>query len=371
MAGSFLFHPGPECYGEEIINTTEDGGQWRMQTPIDELRAPAKGCSIGMISPKIETCAKATVIANLALDLLVFDSELSHDRENWACPFGHCKLNFANPKALMHHVLECPDFSSDKVFCNCCNKDHRFQEYCRDNRAETVASHGTDKSSSKKRNPIRKLSNIFSRNRIESRGSSPSSESPVSPISTHRRLSIPSLMTPTPSPPGASRKGSSPTSQAPDRRASIPASPRCREAFSELIGSEPHILRGIQELHSREVPSELSDTTRAQELPGQMFSDIDMCESPTTENLHMDSAVSGQDMFQAYNASFASQMEASQMEFPSTNSLDSAFQPQSQLQPFSSPTDDYISQFKSHQWSNTEVFWGFRILQDLKRHHGI
>ncbi|KAI8720223.1 hypothetical protein NCS52_00467200 [Fusarium sp. LHS14.1] len=356
MAVSLLFHPGPECSGEAIINTTEDAGRWRMPSPIDESRAPAKGCSIDMIASKFDTCAKATVFANMAYDLFVLGSELSHDRKNWACPFGHCKLNFANPKALMHHVPECPDFSSDKVFCNCCNEDHRFQEHCRDNRAETIASHGTEKSFAKKRNPIRKLSNIFSRNRIESRGSSPSSECPVSPFSTHRRPSILSLMTPTPSPPNASRRGSSPRPQEPDRGASIPASPSNQEAFSELIGSEPLIIRGIQELHSREVPSELSDATRAQELPGQMFSDIEMCESPTTENLHMDSTASGQDLFQAYNASLARQVEASQIELPSTNSLDSAFQPQHQLQPCSlmQPLQQLEQQLQEDPWLHSD-----------------
>lgn len=356
MAVSLLFHPGPECSGEAIINTIEDGGRWRMQSPIDEPRAPVKGCSIDMIASKIDTCAKATVFANMAFNLLVFDSELSHDRKNWACPFGHCKLNFADPKALMHHVLDCPHFSSDRVFCNCCTKDDRFEQHCQHERAENIASHGTEKSSSKKRNPIRKLSNIFSRNRIESRGSSPGSECPVSPVSTHRRPSILSLMTPTPSPPSASRKGSSPTPQELDRGASIPASPRCRETYSELIGSEPHIIRGIQELQSREVPSELSDTTRAQELPGQMFGDIDMCESPTMEDLHMDSMASGQDVFEAYNASFARQTEASQIELPSTNSLDSAFQPQPQLQPCSllQPLQQLQQQLQEAPWLHSD-----------------
>ncbi|RSM01160.1 hypothetical protein CDV31_011469 [Fusarium ambrosium] len=356
MAVPLLSYPGPECSGEAIVNTTEDCSRWRMQTPIDELRAPTKGCSIDMIASKIDTCAKARVFAIMAFNLLVFDSQLSHERSNWACPFGHCKLNFPDPKALMQHVLDCSHFSSDRVFCNCCTRDDRFEEHCQHQRAENIASHGTEKSPSKKRNPMRKISNIFSRNRTESRGSSPSSECPVSPVSTHRRPSILSLMTPTPSPPSASRKGSSPTPQEPSRDASIPASPRRQEAFSELIGSEPLIIRGIQELQSREIPSELSETTRAQELPGQMLSDIDMCESPTTEDFHIDSMLAGGGEFQAYNASFTSHMEASHVELPSTNSLESAFQPQPQLQPCSlmQPLQQLQQQLQEAPWLHSD-----------------
>ncbi|KAJ4170991.1 hypothetical protein NW754_007134 [Fusarium falciforme] len=152
-----------------------------MQTPVDEPRAPAKGCSIDMIASKIDSCAKARVFAIIAFNLLVFDGQLSKDRTNWACPFGRCKLNFVDQHELMQHVLDCPHFSRDGVFCNCCIKDDRFEEHCRHDRAESIASHGTEKSSSKKRNPMRKFSNIFSRNRTDSRSSSGSSERPNRP----------------------------------------------------------------------------------------------------------------------------------------------------------------------------------------------
>lgn len=302
-----------------------------------------------MVASKIDTCAKSRVFANLAFNLLVLDSPLSYERSNWACPFGHCKLNFPDPKTLLRHVLDCPHFSSDRVFCNCCARDDSFEEDCQPYRPENLVSHETEKSPSRKRNPIRTISNIlFPRNRTESRGSSPSSEYPVSPVSTHRRPSILSMMTPTPSPSNASRKGSLPTPQESSREASQPASPSRQGIPSELIGSELHI---IQELQSQEI-SELSDTTRVSELPGAMFDDImKMSESPT-EDLLMDSMIPDQDMFHAYNASFSRQMEASHVEPHSANGLESAFQPRPQLQPcsFMQPLQQLQQQLQEAPW---------------------
>ncbi|WAO87709.1 C2H2-type domain-containing protein [Fusarium falciforme] len=317
---------GPEFPGEANLNTTEDVGRWRMQTPVDEPRAPTKGCSIDMIASKIDSCAKARVFAIIAFNLLVFDGQLSKDRTNWACPFGHCKLNFVDQRDLMQHVLDCPHFSRDGVFCNCCIKDDRFEEHCRHDRAESIASHGTEKSSSKKRNPMRKFSNIFSRNRTESRSSSGSSSRPVSPVSTHRRSSILSLMIPTPSSSGDSRRGSSPIPAESPQKTLEAASPAQQEGSSELLGSEPHTVGGIHELPNLEIPSELPDTARAQELPGPIFDDImEMSESPT-EELSMESMIPEQGVLQAYNTAFTRQMEASHDELPSTNGLESAFQ---------------------------------------------
>ncbi|KAJ4184944.1 hypothetical protein NW755_008858 [Fusarium falciforme] len=317
---------GPEFPGEANLNTTEDVGRWRMQTPVDEPRAPTKGCSIDMIASKIDSCAKARVFAIIAFNLLVFDGQLSKDRTNWACPFGRCKLNFVDLRDLMQHVLDCPHFSRDGVFCNCCIKDDRFEEHCRHDRAESIASHGTEKSSSKKRNPMRKFSNIFSRNRTESRSSSGSSSRPVSPVSTHRRSSILSLMIPTPSSSGDSRRGSSPIPTESPRKTLEAASPTQQEGSSELLGSEPHTVGGIHELPNLEIPSELPDTARAQELPGPIFDDImEMSESPT-EELSMESMIPEQGVLQAYNTSLTRQMEAYHDELPSANGLESAFQ---------------------------------------------
>ncbi|UPK89869.1 hypothetical protein LCI18_000804 [Fusarium solani-melongenae] len=336
---------GPEFPVEANLNTPEDVGRWRMQTPVDEPRAPIKGCSIDMIASKIDSCAKARVFAIIAFNLLVFDGQLSKDRTNWACPFGRCKLNFVDQHELMQHVLDCPHFSRDGVFCNCCIKDDRFEEHCRHDRAESIASHGTEKSSSKKRNPMRKLSNIFSRNRTESRSSSGSSSRPVSPVSTHRRSSFLSLMIPTPSSSGDSRRGSSPIPAESPRETLEEASPAQQEGFSELLGSEPHTVGGIHELPNLEIPSELPNDIRAQELPGPIFDDImEMSESPT-EELSMESMIPEQGVLQAYNTSFTRQMEASHDELPSTNGLESAFE---------------LSHQHQHQ---QELFWFMQQLQ--------
>lgn len=279
-----------------------------------------------MIASKIDSCAKARVFAIIAFNLLVFDGQLSKERANWACPFGRCKLNFVDQHELMQHVLDCPHFSRDGVFCNCCIKDDRFEEHCRHDRAESIATHGTEKSSSKKRNPMRKLSNIFSRNRTESRSSSGSSEHPVSPASTHRRSSILSLMIPTPSSSGDSRRGSSPIPAESPRKTLESASPAQQVGSSELLGSEPHTVGGIHELPNQEILPELPENVRAPGLPGPTFSDImEMSESPT-EELSMESMIPEQSVLQSHNTSFTRQMESSHDEFFSTNGLESAFQ---------------------------------------------
>lgn len=70
----------------------------------------------------------------------------------------------------------------------------------------------------------------------------------------------------------------------------------------------------------------------------------------------MDSTASDQDPFQAYNASFARQMEASHIELPPTNSLDSAFQPQHQLQPCSlmQPLQQLQQQLQEDPWLHSD-----------------
>ncbi|KAM5350107.1 hypothetical protein ACJ41O_006612 [Fusarium nematophilum] len=104
----------------------------RMQSPRSgvAMASVETGCSrsIDQIVPLIENSEKARVIAAMALNLLVFGGKLHHSRTNWACPFGHCKENFSDVEALMRHVPRCLHFSSDRVYCNCCNKDDCFAE---------------------------------------------------------------------------------------------------------------------------------------------------------------------------------------------------------------------------------------------------
>ncbi|RSL61852.1 hypothetical protein CEP53_004936 [Fusarium sp. AF-6] len=406
MAISPPCHLGSEFPREAILNTTEDDNRWGLQSPVDQPPPPVIRCSIEKIAAKINSCAKARVLAIIAFNLLVFDGQLSKDRLNWACPFGHCKLGFVEKHELMEHILDCPDFSSDEVFCNCCTKDDRFQEHCRQNRAENIASHGNDKNSSKKRSRIRKLGSMFSRRGTESKSPPPSPGYPVSPVSTGRRASLPPLITPLPSPSNASRKVSSPASQVSCTEIFETPSPAQPETSRELIGSEPHIVPELQELATVEAPGELfGSTMMAQELPGAILNDMDFCESSTTADLPTYSMLHDQHAFRAGNTSLGQQIEASHVEPGPTNGLDSAFQPQGQHQPSwlvhlhlqqqqqqqqqqaswldpgsqvspanvqeaLSSTGDCVSQSKSHWRSRGERFWGLCILRVLKCHHG-
>ncbi|RMJ16179.1 hypothetical protein BHE90_006443 [Fusarium euwallaceae] len=324
MAVSFPLHPGSELPGE-VNSVTKEIGQRRMQIPAEEPRAPTKGCSIDMIAAKIGTCAKARVFAIMLFNLLVFDGQLSKDRSNWSCPFGHCKLNFADKHGLLQHVLDCPDFSSDKVFCNCCTKDDHFEEHCRDNRAEKIASHGTP---SKKRNPIQKISDMFSR-RTESRSSPSNSEGSVSSGSTPRRQQLRSLITSTPSLLVDPRRGSTPIHQESSRGTVEPGPSTKQTISSEPIGSETY---ESQELPASEVRYELSGTTKGYKLPGQMFDDIMEMKGSPTEDFGMDPMIHDEEVPRPYNASYTHEMEASNAQFPPAYHHDSVSQPQPRQQ---------------------------------------
>ncbi|KAH6986899.1 hypothetical protein EDB80DRAFT_655073 [Ilyonectria destructans] len=282
----------------------------------------------------------------MALNLLAFDGKLHHSRNNWACPFGHCKKNFSDAQTLMRHVLSCPHFSSDKVYCNCCNEDDCFADQSqndgfRSGEGRTTTCH--EKGLPMKAKTMRKLTHItgfFTRSRPASRCSSRGLEHPVSPTSTTvRRQSVFSVMTPTPRPSSAPRKPSVVGSPAPSGRpAGSPVDP-CHEmdAVSSALFEVPGtgVIRA-QELPTSEHrsgagPSSQRSDSGFSELSGlstdgataPMFADMGaMTESPT-EDLSMDTRIPSWDVLQEANAASSRQapheMSTSHFPFPSAS----------------------------------------------------
>lgn len=281
----------------------------------------------------------------MALNLFVFDGKLHHSRNNWACPFGHCKNTSSDARTLMRHVLHCHHFSSDMVYCNCCDKDDCFTDQSQNDgfcNAEDKTTPCNDKGSPMKAKTMRKLTNItgfFTRSRPASRCSSRGLD-PVRPTSTTvRRQSVFSVMVPTPRPPSAPRK--LPVAGSPEpsgRPAGSPADP-CHEmdAVSSALFEVPGtgVIRA-QELPASENrreagPSSKRSDSGFSELSGlstdgvtaPMFADMGaMTESPT-EDLSMDARIPSWDVLQEASAASSQQvpheMSTAHFSFPSAS----------------------------------------------------
>ena len=150
--------------------------------------ADANRGSVRIVSPLINSHAKARIVAIMALELLVLDGQLHDSRRNWACPFRDCKDNFTDAKTLIWHVPNCQHFTTSKVYCNNCNGRDCFSiqgDHCDDIRDDSASQ--TDKRPSKKSKTMRKISNIITRSLPGSRPSSRASgESSRSPLSIHQ-----------------------------------------------------------------------------------------------------------------------------------------------------------------------------------------
>ncbi|KAH6961917.1 hypothetical protein BKA56DRAFT_679477 [Ilyonectria sp. MPI-CAGE-AT-0026] len=348
MAVSPTIHYGTEFLDDSLWYPSDEASpsvqSCRVQTP--QLSVETTSCSIDKICPLIENSEKAKVFAAMALNLFVFDGKLHHSRNNWACPFGHCKNNFPDAQTLMRHVLDCPQFSSDKVYCNCCNKDDCFADQSQNDgfcSAEDKTTPCNDKGSPMKAKTMRKLTNItgfFTRSRPASRCSSRGLEHPVSPTSTTaRRQSVFSVMTPMPRPSSAPRKPPVVSSPEPSGRpAGSPVDP-CHEmdAVSSAVFEVPGtgVIRA-QELPASENcsgagPSSKRSDSGFSELSGlsidgataPMFADMGaMTESPT-EDLSIDARIPSWDVLQEASAASSRQvsheMSTSHFPFPSAS----------------------------------------------------
>ncbi|KID84234.1 hypothetical protein MGU_08537 [Metarhizium guizhouense ARSEF 977] len=207
-------------------------------------------CRIRDLASQIDSCAKARVIALLAMEFLVFDGKLHGDRSNWACPFGDCKENFPHVKDLMWHVAHCSLSSGAKVYCNSCRKYDCFTlqggngEFCSasDNAVRAGAC------SPKKSKGLRKLTNMFSRSRPASASSSPETRQTVIPsaASSRRASSIGNPPSPGPQELGSGpphEMSDSPSRGVPDTAMDmIPELPTTPEPFNDIAESSPSAL---------------------------------------------------------------------------------------------------------------------------------
>ncbi|KAG8422154.1 hypothetical protein J3459_010642 [Metarhizium acridum] len=142
---------------------------------VDAVEHPDQEfCPIRILASQIDSCAKARVIALLAMEFLVFDGKLHGDRSNWACPFGDCKENFPHAKALMRHVAGCSLSSGAKVYCNSCRKYDCFTLQGRNDQFCSASDDAVRAGpcSPKKSKGLRKLTNLFLRGRSASASSS-------------------------------------------------------------------------------------------------------------------------------------------------------------------------------------------------------
>lgn len=261
------------------------GCDWRPEAATDRR-------STRRISPMIDSCAKARVIAIMALELLVFDGKLHEGRKNWACPFGECRENFDDAKSLLQHVPGCPQFSKDKVYCNSCNEHDCFSFRNQHNHFcgldDNAAS--SDKGSPKKNKTMRKLSGLLSWSRPSSRASSRRSvqlDSPQLPSAQHGPFS---LMIPTHDLPTRSPKPPSPYTQVSPTQATESAafnqslSEMEDNSFREMEGSLNHWeLSGESAADNRMLNSGFS----GEYSQAQMVTDADLLESPV-EDLTME-----------------------------------------------------------------------------------
>ncbi|KAK2595017.1 hypothetical protein QQS21_007271 [Conoideocrella luteorostrata] len=164
------------CYSDYVrspsMSQSQNGEPQAGTEPADQ----ETHCPIRNIASQINSCAKARVIALLAMEFLVLDGKLHGDRSNWACPLGECKENFPNAKILMQHVAGCAHFSGDRVYCNSCRKHDCFTFHCRDRDGQLSGACDIgmcDKDFSPKKNKgLRKLTSLFSRSRSGSKSSS-------------------------------------------------------------------------------------------------------------------------------------------------------------------------------------------------------
>ncbi|KAH7123113.1 hypothetical protein EDB81DRAFT_226457 [Dactylonectria macrodidyma] len=342
MEVSPTIHDGTEFLDESLwypsdeMSPSAQSCRGHTPQPGAETAILQTGCSINKIYPLIDNYEKAKVVAAMALNLLVFDGKLHHSRNNWACPFGHCKENFADAQTLMRHVPGCPHFSSDKVYCNCCNKDDCFADqshndgFCGGEEDNNTPCH--EKNSTMKAKTMRKLTNItgfFTRSRPASRCSSRGLEHTVSPVSsTGRRQSVLSAMTLTSRPSSTPRKQSVIGSPEPARQLAVPGStiePCCEMDAVSSVLCEVSGASVIAELPDSELPnsghrsgagssshrsdsgfSELSNLSMDCTAP--MFADMgDMTESPT-EDLSMEARIPSWDALQEANPTFSRQV---------------------------------------------------------------
>lgn len=169
--------------------TKSSAGRFLDVTATDHVQVAANRGRIRDLASQIDSCAKARVIALLAMEFLVFDGKLHGGRRNWACPFGDCKENFPDVKDLMWHVARCSLSSGAKVYCNSCRRYDCFTlqggngEFCSasDNAVRAGAC------SPRKSKGLRKLTNIFSRSRPASAPSSPETRHIVIPSAASSR----------------------------------------------------------------------------------------------------------------------------------------------------------------------------------------
>ncbi|KAF4971315.1 hypothetical protein FSARC_1834 [Fusarium sarcochroum] len=205
------FHEDPSWALGEVSPLTP---AYCEQTPSTCSEPPAmkNTCSFDEITSLINSCAKAKVIAVLAMTVFVYDAKLDK-RDRWACPLPNCKDGFTDKKDLMRHVLNCSHPYGDQFYCSCCceyrnifDQSPNHHVGCRDG---GVSSNDKGSTTSK---AMRKLSQIFTRSRSASRSSSRASwqlvGSTPSPSSAACHQNVRSMVNGTPSYSGDSRKQS-------------------------------------------------------------------------------------------------------------------------------------------------------------------
>ncbi|KAF9771668.1 hypothetical protein IL306_010676 [Fusarium sp. DS 682] len=137
-------------------------------------------CQIDALSCRIDSFARARVLAVMAMNILVFDTPLDGRRDRWMCPFQTCKEGFSDPKKMMLHALYCDHVSAHGAYCNCCSNYYNFPE-----RGQAYPTNGFDgPSSSSKDSTMSKLKRKTAGLIARCRSPSASNMSPASPTSS-------------------------------------------------------------------------------------------------------------------------------------------------------------------------------------------